>query len=289
MQFTDEFSEKTDRLKSLIENADAIVIGAGAGLSAAAGFTYSGKRFHENFHDFETKYNFHDMYSGGFYPYDTLEEHWAYWSRYISINRYSDPPKPVYNDLFELVKDKNYFVITTNVDHCFQKAGFDKKRLFYTQGDYGLFQCSVPCHNKTYDNEDIVRRMVENQRDMKIPSDLLPKCPVCGKPMTMNLRCDNKFVEDDGWYAACARYETFLSENENKRVLFLELGVGMNTPGIIKYPFLKMTARNRKSAYVCVNRELLYAPKEIAERSLLLSEDIADVIGALKTGMPAMV
>ncbi len=289
MQFTDEFSEKINRSKSLIENADAIVIGAGAGLSAAAGFTYSGQRFHENFHDFETKYNFHDMYSGGFYPYDTLEEHWAYWSRYISINRYSDPPKPVYNELFELVKDKNYFVITTNVDHCFQKAGFDKKRLFYTQGDYGLFQCSVPCHNKTYDNEDIVRRMVENQRDMKIPSELLPKCPVCGKPMTMNLRSDDKFVEDDGWHAACARYETFLSENENKRVLFLELGVGMNTPGIIKYPFLKMTARNRKSAYMCVNRELLYAPKEIAERSLLLSEDIADVIGALKTDTSGMV
>ena len=289
MQFTDEFSEKINRSKSLIENADAIVIGAGAGLSAAAGFTYSGQRFHENFHDFETKYNFHDMYSGGFYPYDTLEEHWADWSRYISINRYSDPPKPVYNELFELVKDKNYFVITTNVDHCFQKAGFDKKRLLYTQGDYGLFQCSVPCHNKTYDNEDIVRRMVENQRDMKIPSELLPKCPVCGKPMTMNLRSDDKFVEDDGWHAACARYETFLSENENKRVLFLELGVGMNTPGIIKYPFLKMTARNRKSAYMCVNRELLYAPKEIAERSLLLSEDIADVIGALKTDTSGMV
>ncbi len=289
MQFTDEYSEKINRSKSLIENADAIVIGAGAGLSAAAGFTYSGKRFHENFHDFETKYNFHDMYSGGFFPYDTLEEHWAYWSRYISINRYSDPPKPVYNELFELVKDKNYFVITTNVDHCFQKAGFDKKRLFYTQGDYGLFQCSVPCHNKTYDNEKIIRKMVENQRDMKIPSELLPKCPVCGKPMTMNLRSDDKFVEDDGWYAACARYETFLSENENKRVLFLELGVGMNTPGIIKYPFLKMTARNRKSAYVCVNRELLYAPKEIAERSLLLSEDIADVIGALKTDTSGMV
>lgn len=289
MQFTDEFSKKINRSRSLIENADAIVIGAGAGLSTAAGFTYSGKRFHKNFHDFEAKYNFHDMYSGGFYPYDTLEEHWAYWSRYISINRYSDPPKPVYNDLFELVKDKNYFVITTNVDHCFQKAGFDKKRLFYTQGDYGLFQCSVPCHNKTYDNEDIVRKMVENQRDMKIPSELVPKCPVCGKSLTMNLRCDDKFVEDDGWYAACARYETFLSENENKRVLFLELGVGMNTPVIIKYPFLKMTARNWKSAYVCVNRELLYAPEEIAERSLLLSEDIADVIGALKTGMPAMV
>lgn len=283
MRFTNGFSDKIENLKNLIGNAEAIVIGAGAGLSAAAGFAYSGKRFHENFHDFEAKYNFHDMYSGGFYPYDTLEEHWAYWSRYISINRYSDPPKPVYNELFELVKDKNYFVITTNVDHCFQKAGFDKRRLFYTQGDYGLFQCSVPCHDKTYDNEEIVRRMVTEQKDMRIPSALVPKCPVCGKPMTMNLRADDTFTEDEGWHAACARYETFLSENENKRVLFLELGVGMNTPGIIKYPFWEMTARNQKSVYVCVNRELLYAPKEIAERSLLLSEDIADVVGALKT------
>ncbi len=283
MQYTNGFSDKIENLKNLIGNAEAIVIGAGAGLSAAAGFAYSGKRFHENFHDFEAKYNFHDMYSGGFYPYDTLEEHWAYWSRYISINRYSDPPKPVYNDLFGLVKNRNYFVLTTNVDHCFQKAGFDKRRLFYTQGDYGLFQCSVPCHDKTYDNEEIVRRMVTEQKDMRIPSALVPKCPVCGKPMTMNLRADDTFTEDEGWHAACARYETFLSENENKRVLFLELGVGMNTPGIIKYPFWEMTARNQKSAYVCVNRELLYAPKEIAGRSLLLSEDIADVIDALKT------
>lgn len=165
------------------------------GLSASAGFTYGGKAFHENFSDFEDKYGFHDMYSGGFYPYDTMEEHWAYWSRCIFINRYQDAPIPVYENLYEIVKDKNYFVITTNVDHCFQKAGFDKQRLFYTQGDYGLFQCSVPCHNKTYDNEEIIRRMVAKQQDMKIPSELVPHCPVCGKPMTMNLRSDNTFVE----------------------------------------------------------------------------------------------
>lgn len=282
MNYTDEYSEKTDRLKSLIENADAIVTGAGAGLSTAAGFTYSGQRFHENFHDFEAKYNFHDMYSGGFYPYDTPEEFWAYWSRYILINRYSDPPKPVYNELFELIKDKNYFVITTNVDHCFQKAGFDKKRLFYTQGDYGLFQCCVPCHNKTYDNEEIVRKMVENQRDMKIPSDLLPKCPVCGKPMTMNLRSDDKFVEDDGWRLACERYERFIKENKNKKVLYLELGVGMNTPVIIKYPFWRLTAQNKNAHYVCVNTGMAYAPAEIKDRSLCFSEDIALTIKSLK-------
>lgn len=283
MNYTDEYSEKIDKLKALIDNADAIVIGAGAGLSTAAGFTYSGERFHENFHDFEAKYNFHDMYSGGFYHYDTPKEFWAYWSRYILINRYSDPPKPVYNELFELVKDKNYFVITTNVDHCFQKAGFDKQRLFYTQGDYGLFQCSVPCHNKTYDNEEIVRKMVKNQRDMKIPSELLPKCPVCGKPMTMNLRSDNKFVEDDGWHAAWKRYEDFIRKNKNKRILFLELGVGFNTPAIIKFPFMRMTYMNRKAVYACVNYGDAFSPDEIKDRSVIINEDIFKALSDIKS------
>lgn len=283
MNYTGEYSEKIDRLKSLIDNAEAIVIGAGAGLSTAAGFTYSGQRFHENFHDFEAKYNFHDMYSGGFYHYDTPEEFWAYWSRYIFINRYSDPPKPVYNELYELVKDKNYFVITTNVDHCFQKAGFDKQRLFCTQGDYGLFQCCVPCHNKTYDNEEIVRKMVENQCDMKIPPELLPKCPVCGKPMTMNLRSDNKFVEDDGWRAACKRYEDFIRKNKNKRILFLELGVGFNTPAIIKFPFMRMTYMNRKAVYACVNYGDAFSPDEIKDRSVIINEDIFKALSDIKS------
>lgn len=274
MIFTDEYSDKIRALKNLIETADAIVIGAGAGLSTAAGFTYSGKRFHENFHDFEMKYNFRDMYSGGFYPYPTPEEYWAYWSRYIFVNRYTDPPKPVYDRLFALVKDKNYFVITTNVDHCFRKAGFDKQRLFYTQGDYGLFQCSVPCHAKTYDNEELVRQMVKEQRKMKIPSELVPKCPVCGKPMTMNLRADDKFVEDDGWHLACKRYERFIKACKGKNVLFLELGVGMNTPAIIKYPFLRLTAQNKNAHYVCANLDMAFAPDEISDRSLCFSADI---------------
>lgn len=282
MKYTEEYSDKISELKNLIENAKAIVIGAGAGLSTAAGFLYSGERFHRYFHDFEVKYNFHDMYTGGFYPYETPEEYWAYWSRYIFINRYSEPPKPVYNELYDLVKDKNYFVITTNVDHCFQKAGFDKQRLFYTQGDYGLFQCSVPCHDKTYDNEKIVRRMTVEQKDMKIPSELIPRCPVCGKPMTMNLRSDDKFVEDDGWKAACGRYEKFISHNKDKKILFLELGVGMNTPVIIKYPFWRMTADNKKAQYVCINKDIAFAPNFIAERSLCFSEDIADILDTLK-------
>lgn len=282
MPFTNEYSEKLDKLKSLIENADAIVIGAGAGLSTAAGFTYSDKRFHENFHDFEAKYNFHDMYTGGFYPYETPEEFWAYWSRYIFVNRYVNPPKPTYTQLFNVVKDKNYFVITTNVDHCFQKAGFDKKRLFYTQGDYGLFQCSVPCHNVTYDNEEAIKKMFAEQKNMRIPFGLIPKCPVCGKPMTMNLRADDKFVEDDGWRKACERYERFIKENKRKKVLYLELGVGFNTPVIIKYPFLRLTAQNENANYVCVNKDAAYSPDEIKNRSLAFSDDIAAVISDLQ-------
>ena len=234
-------------IKSVLENAEALVVGAGAGLSTSAGFTYSGERFEQYFSDFQARYGFSDMYTGGFYPYKTLEEHWAYWSRYIMINRYMDVTIPVYEKLFELVKDKNYFVITTNVDHCFQKAGFDKSRLFYTQGDYGLFQCSEPCHKKTYDNEEQIRAMYEAQQDMKIPTELLPKCPVCGKPMSMNLRADDTFVEDEGWHTAALRYEDFLNENKDKNIVYLELGVGGNTPGIIKYPFWNMTYSNPKT------------------------------------------
>ncbi len=269
-----------ERLKAALASADAIVIGAGAGLSTAAGFTYSGERFEKNFSDFGEKYGFHDMYAGGFYPYDTLEEHWAYWSRYILVNRYMDPPKPVYQQLFDLVKDKNYFVITTNVDHCFQKAGFDKKRLFYTQGDYGLFQCSVPCHNKTYDNGDAIRRMVEDQRDMRIPTELIPRCPVCGRPMTMNLRSDDTFVEDEGWHAACRRYENFLN-GCNGAAVYLELGVGYNTPGIIKYPFWSMTAKNSRATYVCINDGEAFCPAQIGKRSLCVNADIGEVLSSL--------
>ena len=269
------------KLKQWLDEADAVAIGAGAGLSASAGFTYSGKRFRENFRDFGEKYGFHDMYSGGFYPYAAPEEHWAYWSRYIFINRYCDAPKPVYNELYELVKDKNYFVITTNVDHCFQKAGFDKRRLFYTQGDYGLFQCSVPCHNETYDNEELIRRMVAEQKDMRIPSELIPHCPKCGKPMTMNLRSDDKFVQDKGWEAACERYEIFITQNKNKRVLYFELGVGMNTPVIIKYPFWRLTLDNEKAHYACINLDMAYAPPEIVSRSVCLSADTGLVLGGL--------
>ncbi len=273
--------KKIKTLKALIENSDAIVIGAGAGLSASAGFAYSGERFKKYFSDFEEKYGFHDMYTGGFYPYKTQEEYWAYWSRYIYINRYEDAPEPVYDTLLDLVRGKDYFVITTNVDHCFQKAGFDKKRLFYTQGDYGLWQCSVPCHSKTYDNEIPVRKMIKQQRNMRIPSDLIPVCPVCGRPMTMNLRADDKFVEDDGWQAAAQRYEDFLRARKGQKILFLELGVGGNTPVIIKYPFWRMTAENKNAFYVCINFGEAVCPREISASSVCIDADIAKALNDL--------
>ena len=276
-----DFSAQISRLKEELQNADAIVIGAGAGLSTAAGFVYSGERFEKYFSDFGKKYGFHDMYSGGFYPYKTPEEHWAYWSRYILVNRYMDPPKPVYQELFNLVKGKEYFVITTNVDHCFQKAGFDKKRLFYTQGDYGLFQCSVPCHNRTYDNEEVVRRMVAEQRDMRIPTELVPCCPVCGRPMTMNLRSDDKFVQDEGWYAACERYERFVNAHKRDDVLYLELGVGYNTPGIIKYPFWQLTAQNKRATYACINHGEAFCPEQIQRQSICVNDDIGNILSAV--------
>ena len=271
------------RLKQEIRTADAILIGAGAGLSTSAGFTYTGKRFTDTFADFISKYGFRDMYSGGFYPFETLEEHWAYWSRYIYINRYQDAPKDTYADLLALVQGKDYFVLTTNVDHCFQKAGFDKHRLFYTQGDYGLWQCSGPCRDKTYDNEAVIRKMVAEQKDMRVPSELVPRCPVCGAPMSMNLRADSTFVEDEGWHQAAARYQDFVCRHEGMRVLYLELGVGMNTPGIIKYPFWKMVYQNPRAAYACVNLSEAYCPAEIRKRSICIDEDIDEVLKKLRS------
>ncbi len=273
---------ETERLKKALEECEGILIGAGAGLSTSAGFTYTGERFKKYFSDFEEKYGFHDMYTGGFYPYDSREEYCAYWSRYIYINRYADAPEPVYENLLSLVEDKDYFVLTTNVDHCFQKAGFDKERLFYTQGDYGLFQCSKPCCDKTWDNEETVRRMMEEQRNMRVPRELIPYCPNCGRPLTVNLRADDRFVEDEGWHKASLRYREFLKGHRRNRILYLELGVGFNTPGIIKYPFWQMTCQNPKATYACINYGDAAAPKEIAERSICIDGDIGAVLEKLK-------
>lgn len=272
------YQEEIEGLKIAFGEADAVLIGAGAGLSTAAGMTYAGERFERYFSDFKEKYGIRDMYSGGFYPFKTLEEYWAWWSRHIYYNRYVDAPKSVYENLFQLVKAKDYFVLTTNVDHCFQKAGFDKKRLFYTQGDYGLFQCIRPCHQETYDNEEVILEMVRKQSDMRILSELIPRCPKCGSPMTVNLRCDDSFVQDEGWYRAKNRYDDFLRRHENLRILYLELGVGMNTPVIIKYPFCNRTARNPKATYACINYGEAYAPREIAKQSICIDADIAKVL-----------
>ena len=278
---TKSCSEQIERLKAALQDCDAVVIGAGAGLSTSAGFVYTGQRFEKYFSDFAAKYGIQDMYSGGFYPFATPEEHWAYWSRYIYINRYMDAPKPVYESFLKLVADKDYFVITTNVDHCFQKAGFDKKRLFYTQGDYGLFQCSEPCCQETFENEEVIRQMVERQEDMKIPTELLPVCPHCGKPLTMNLRSDDTFVEDEGWHRAAERYENFLRTRGDGKILFLELGVGYNTPSIIKYPFWQMTAKNPDATYACINKGQAVCPQQIRGKSICLDMDVGECIKTL--------
>ena len=274
-------SGQIERLARALGEADAVVVGAGAGLSTSAGFVYSGARFSANFADFEAKYGFHDMYTGGFYPFPSREEFWAYWSRYILLNRYQDAPRPVYAELLRLLAGRDYFVLTTNVDHCFQKAGFEKKRLFYTQGDYGLFQCSEPCCQETFDNEAVVRKMVVRQENMKIPSELLPVCPHCGKPMTMNLRSDDAFVEDEGWHKAAERYADFLRTRKGQKILFLELGVGYNTPVIIKYPFWQMTAKNPNATYACINQGQVFAPEEIANRAIVVNDDIGKILRAI--------
>ena len=277
----DGLQREVKKMKVALEEAQGIVIGAGAGLSTSAGFEYGGTTFRRYFSDFEKAYGFHDMYSGGFYPYHTPEEYWAYWSLNILVNRYQNAPKPVYEALLRLVRNKDYFVLTTNVDHCFQKAGFEKERLFYTQGDYGLFQCSKPCHQKTYDNEMLVRRMVREQKELKIPSELVPCCPVCGRPMIMNLRSDQHFVEDEGWHRAAERYQVFLDRHKDRKILFLELGTGMNTPGIIKYNFWRMTYEWKDAAYVCINLGEAYAPAEIRMKSLCINRDIGEVLESL--------
>ena len=290
--------ENINILKQEINSAQAIVIGAGAGLSTSAGFTYSGERFEKYFFDFAKEYGITDMYSGGFYPFPNKETFWAWWARHIYYNRYVPAPKPVYNMLFDIVKDKNYFVITTNVDHLFQNSEFDKSRLFYTQGDYGLFQSVNPLIRKTYDNETMIMNMMSAQGfvkddtgtfqvpqdkniSMQIHTDLIPKCPDDGSDMTMNLRSDNSFVEDDGWKKASENYSKFLAKYKDIHILFLELGVGMNTPVIIKFPFWQMTAQNPKAVYACLNYNQAYCPKEIETQSVCINADIFNVLKKL--------
>ena len=295
---SDTRKERVEKLKAEIQTADAIVIGSGAGLSTSAGLTYSGERFNRYFFDFAQKYGIRDIYSGGFYPFPDDETRWAWWARHIYYNRYIETPKPVYQKLLALVKDKDYFSITTNVDHQFQQAGFDKKRLFYTQGDYGLFQTADGRNGKTYDNEEWVMKAMEAQgfvRDadgffdvpengelrMTIPTDLIPKCPDDGSDMTMNLRSDDTFVEDEGWHRASAAYADFLQKHKNDHVLYLELGVGANTPVIVKYPFWQMTMANERAVYACLNYGETFCPVEIENRSICIDGDIGEVLEEL--------
>ena len=296
---TEPIEERIERLKAVLQDADAVILGAGAGLSTAAGYTYAGERFERYFKDFAKKYHIPDMYSGGFYPFASLEEYWAWWSRSIWINRYAPIPSELYTELHEIVRDKDYFVLTTNVDHCFQRAGFDKQRLFYTQGDYGLWQCSRPCHDETYDNEDAVRQMLLTQGftiaesgeleapdwnsiQMTVPTELVPRCPHCGRPMTMNLRADDTFVEDTGWRQASGRYQEFLRAHDGQKIVYWEIGVGYNTPVIIKYPFWRLTAKNPNATYVCMSRSHADCPDEIRSQSICLAGDANEILNALK-------
>ena len=294
--------EAIAKLKKALSSAECILIGAGAGLSASAGYDYGGARFLKYFSDFHARFGITDIYSGGFYPFPRREIFWAWWSRSIYINRYAPMPESdVYPNLLRLAAGRDYFVLTTNVDHAFQRTGFDKERLFYTQGDYGLFQSSKPAEasaGRTYDNEESIRAMLAAQgfafaEDgelllpesgaplMEIPAALIPYCPDDGAEMTTNLRADERFVEDAGWHTAAARYEDWLVRSEGRRMLLLELGVGANTPGIIKYPFWRMTAARADVTFVSINKGMAYVPDAIAARSIVIDGDIAEVLREL--------
>lgn len=279
------YEDQVKRAEKLIQDADAVLIGAGAGASTAAGLSYGGKRFQENFGAFIEKYGSQymtDMYSAGFYPFPTEEAKWGYWSRQVMINRFDPPALPFYIQLSDLVKEKEYFVLTTNVDGQFEKAGFAKDRIFATQGDYAKIQCQRACHKKTYDAEELFRKMDAEQKGCLIPSELVPICPVCGGKMAMNLRCDQYFVEDEEWHEAADRYAGFLSENRNKKVVLLELGVGFNTPVIIRFPFEKMMREQESYALIRLNKEEAVVPESFGKRAVGIGGDMAATIAKIR-------
>ncbi len=280
MVSTENYSQ-LDRLKSALEDADAIIIGAGAGLSTSAGLDYSGARFEELVGEYGAKYGYNHMYHAAFHSYPSLEAHWGYWSKHIYYNRFAFEPNNVYANIKKFIENKDYFVLTTNADHLFIKTGFNKEKIFYTQGDYGLFQCSKACHHKTYDNEDIIRKMVESQVDLCIPTELIPYCPKCNAPMDMNLRKDFSFIEDEGWNEAAKRYRTFLKEYNTKKILMIELGVGGNTPSIIKYPFWEIARTNKNAIYSCINLFEAHAPADLQKNSICIQEEITEVFQEL--------
>lgn len=275
------FEERIEEFKNALETAEAIVIGAGAGFSDAAGIKYVGKRFTDNFQEFIEKYDMVDLYTSSFYPFKTQEEKWAYWAKHISLNRFETPGTKLYKDLFNLVKNKNYFVITTNVEHQFWKANFPNEKIFATQGDYGYIQCAKGCHNKLYDNEGLVANMISSTKDCRIPSSLVPKCPVCGGEMDINVRKDRYFVQDENWDIAYNNYEKFIENNENKKIVFIELGVGYNTPGIIRYPFEQMTNKNEKAVLIRLNKDYPEGPVENKSKTIAFTENMTEVIERL--------
>ena len=277
-----ENPKEIEKLKKILSETETILIGAGAGLSTSAGMLYSGEIFEKNFGDFIKKYNFKDLYTASFHNFKDPQEFWAFWSRLIHYERYTMPPKPVYQKLYSIVKNKNYFVITTNVDHFFQRTGFDKQRLFYTQGDYGLLQCKTPCHQKNYDNKELIEKMFNTQKNMKVDKELIPKCPVCGGEMCPNLRGGDYFVEDKGWHEAAGRYNNFLEKYKNGKIVFLDLGSGMNTPGIFKFPFMKMTMMNKNATYVTINLGEAFCFEEIKNQSICLNMDIGEALNRLE-------
>ena len=278
----EEYKLRITKAKQMIAETDCIIIGAGSGLSSAAGLEYSGESFETNFKNFIKKYNFSDLYSASFYDFKTQEEKWAFFAKMIEVNRYNKTPLKLYEDLYKIVKDKKYFVLSTNVDGQFYNSGFDESKVFEVQGDYQYLQCENACHNKLYDNKELVHKWLENTRDCKIPSELVMKCPVCGGNMDMNLRKDANFVQDENWYKQAERYKEFLKEAENKNVVLLEIGVGFNTPGIIRYPFEQMVKANSKTILIRINKDYPMPMLDIKNKVISFDEDTSEIIEDLK-------
>lgn len=276
-----QYHQFIEKAKKAMEEAEYFLIGGGSGLSTAAGSLYSGKRFTDNFAPFIEKYGMTDMYSAGFYPFQTQEEKWAYWAKHISVNRYETSALKLYQDLFALLKGKNYFIITTNVDSHFEKGGFSSNRIFEVQGNYGNLQCAKGCHDKVYHNEQLVKKMVEQTVDCKVPTELVPKCPVCGGNMDVHLRINEDFVQDEKWYEANDTYNMFLEQALGKKMVFLELGVGFMTPTIIRHPFERMTYQHKDAVLIRFNKDYPDGIKENVDKTIAFTEDMQTVVSAL--------
>ena len=277
-----EYNLRILKAKQAIKQADYIIIGAGSGLSTAAGLLYNGEKFEKDFKEFIEKYHFDNLYSASFYEFKTQEEKWAFFAKMIKLNRYNKKPLKLYQELYEIVRNKEYFVLSTNVDGQFYNSGFDKEKVFEVQGDYEYLQCENACNNKLYNNEKLVERWLRNTKDCKIPSNLVMKCPVCGGNMDMNLRKDANFVQDENWYKASNNYKKFLDRIKNKNMVLLEIGVGFNTPGIIRFPFEQMTANNEQTTLIRINKDYPLPMLEIKSKTISFDEDTNKIIEDLK-------